>query len=136
MPANKHFGATRKKKQDPIVLTIDAIPLDDNKDIETSEFSFMPEVPGGLLIEVATMVGENGKPDVRGAVHLLMSAVRPEDEGRLTEFLRSKDPYVQDATLADVFKWLIETYGKRPTATLSVFTDGRRKATSTSTDDG
>lgn len=126
MPS-RHFGASRPVKAEPITITLDAIPLDDDKDIEQNEFTFMPEIPGGLLMEVAAMTGADGQPTPGGALHLLESAVRPEDHGRLINLLKSKDPYVPTETIDDLFQWLNERYAVRPTATRSGSSAGQRR---------
>lgn len=126
MPS-RHFGATRPRKAEPLTITIDAIPLDDDKAIESNEFTFMPEIPGGLLMEVASMTSANGEPTPAGALHLLESAVRPEDHGRLINLLRSKDPYIPTETIDDLFQWLNERYAVRPTATRSGSSAGERR---------
>jgi hypothetical protein len=126
MPS-RHFGATRSKKVEPITITIEAIPLDDNKDIEENEFTFMPEIPGGLLMEAAAMTGANGESNPAAALHLIESAVRPEDHGRLVSLLKSKDPYVTTDTVDDLFQWLNEQYAVRPTATRSGSSAGQRR---------
>jgi len=126
MPS-RHFGATRPRKAEPLTITIDAIPLDDDKEIESNEFTFMPEIPGGLLMEVAAMTSADGQPTPGGALHLLESAVRPEDHGRLINLLKSKDPYVPTETIDDLFQWLNERYAVRPTATRSGSSAGERR---------
>jgi len=126
MPS-RHFGATRPRKAEPLTITIDAIPLDDSKEVESNVFTFMPEIPGGLLMEVAAMTGANGEPTPGGALYLLESAVHPEDHGRLVNLLKSKDPYVPTETIDDLFRWVNEQYTVRPTATRSGSSAGERR---------
>jgi hypothetical protein len=123
-----HRFRAGSKRPETFPIEIEAVFLDPHKDVEVSEFTFMPVVPGGLLMEVAAQTNENGDPLPGALLHLLESAVVPEDQPRLVSLLRSKDPYVHVDTLNELFKWLQERYAKRPTATRSGSSAGQRSS--------
>lgn len=69
-----------------------------------------PEMPGASM----AYIGRSTTTPIQDVIAFLGSVVVPEDEDRLHDAIRSKNPIVPGPVLAEVMSWLISVYGGRP----------------------
>lgn len=106
---------------DPVVIPVAAYRIDTREEV-VEEFAFKPTMPTGVLALIERLGGRltidpTGGPE--GALNPVLVALSdclmPEDRERWTEFLESDDLHIQAETIGEVFKALMEHYGRRPT---------------------
>lgn len=72
--------------------------------------------------------------DLNGIKVFLARVLSTEDLSRLAALLDRKDVAIEFTVLADVYKWLVEEYGARPTMQSSRSSNGRRRTGKPSTE--
>lgn len=93
-----------------------------HKERRSHEFRVVPDLSGGVLIQIDLMAsgvgpGVKGK-NVRGGDALFDffdAALLPEDRQRFRDLIQDPDVFVHMQTLSEIAVWLYEVYTNRPT---------------------
>lgn len=101
--------------------------------LTTETFRCMPE-PNAQTQQILWMAWSEQQAARRAAaiIEVIRSILLPEDEQRFNQTISRKDIRVRVDDLIEIYKWLLEVYGERPTQPPSGSSDGRPSTEATS----
>lgn len=115
--AVKVFRVAQGTKKDPIPFAIEFKKLDG--EVVTHEFSAYGETPAGVTLLLASVVRFDARgrqrTDLNGLTAFFSAVMEPKDYARFSALLDDPELLVPIETLSEIFEYLCEQYGDRPT---------------------
>lgn len=119
VPRYKVFDAEKKKgkKPDPVKFSLAG-----------EEFECLPALPAGVVADLPEMIS------TRALIGFIKGVLIDGDDERFEEAIHRRDVIVTQDHITDVFNWLCEVYGDRPTVPSKDSANGAGPTGDSSTD--
>ena len=119
---HKEFGVIKIDDVEPLTFSLGGEEFECRRAVQGSE----------LLTFVRETDVEDDAAAAGAVIDFVKSSVVEEDRERFNEMLESDDIVIPLDTLAEIGRWLLETYSARPTPPPSRSSSGRKKTASSS----
>jgi len=101
--STRHRSFTTKKDKAPVTF-----------DVDGEQFTAVPDIPGGVLLDIATALGASDAPDVGVISEFFDTVIVEEDHERFAQLIRKPGGPGVDV-LVEIVKFLVEEITGFPT---------------------